>query len=98
MPTHFKRICLAIDELPPYLDFEVFKLQFLEGSNQVRELNFSAISDKQQYDFTYMPFTTPNEVTAPSTPRLDDRMDLCPLDRARRYDEDAIRSRASNSP
>jgi hypothetical protein len=29
MPTHFKRICLAIDELPPNLDFEVFKLQFL---------------------------------------------------------------------
>jgi hypothetical protein len=32
MPTHFKRICSVINELPPDINFEVSELQSLEAS------------------------------------------------------------------
>jgi hypothetical protein len=41
MPTHLKRICSVIDQLPPNLDFEVSQesdLQFAEVSGLSQEL------------------------------------------------------------
>jgi hypothetical protein len=32
IPTHFKRICLVIDKLPPNTNFEISELQFSEAS------------------------------------------------------------------
>jgi len=41
MLTHFKRLCLVVDELPLNLDFKVLQqleLQFLKGSGLLQEL------------------------------------------------------------
>ena len=47
MPTHFKRLCLIIDELPPNLDFKVSQqseLRFPEGSGLSQELESHHLS------------------------------------------------------
>ena len=43
MPTHFKRICSVINELPPDLDFEVSELQFSEEPGPSQPLEQSLL-------------------------------------------------------
>jgi hypothetical protein len=52
MPGHFKRICSAIDEIPPDLDFEVSELLFSVGSG------LPAVSEDQNFLQQSNPDTT----------------------------------------
>jgi hypothetical protein len=49
MPTHLKRICSVIDELPPDLDFEVSEQSEPGGSGLSRGLESHHLSDKSSH-------------------------------------------------
>jgi hypothetical protein len=49
IPTHFKRICSVIDELPPDLDFEVSQLSKPEESGLSQVLDGHHLSDQSSY-------------------------------------------------
>jgi hypothetical protein len=50
MPTHLKRICSAVDELPPDLDFEVSQQTELGESGLSQDLGSLHLSDQSSCD------------------------------------------------
>jgi hypothetical protein len=54
MPTHLKRICSVIDELPPDLDFEVSPQSEPGESGLSQGLESHHLSDQSSYDATSM--------------------------------------------
>jgi hypothetical protein len=50
MPTHLKRICLVIDDLPPDLDFEVSQYSELGESGLTQGLESHHLSDQTSHD------------------------------------------------
>jgi len=54
MPTHLKRICSVIDELPPDLDFEVSQQSELGESGLSQGLESHHLSDQSSYDAAFL--------------------------------------------
>jgi hypothetical protein len=54
MPTHFKRICSVIDELPPDLDFEVSQLSEPEESGLSQVLDGHHLSDQSSHGAAFL--------------------------------------------
>ncbi|ELR08217.1 hypothetical protein VC83_08021 [Pseudogymnoascus destructans] len=74
MPTHLKRICSVIDELPPDLDFEVSQQSDLGGSGLSQGLQSHHLSRKSSYGAVSLqeeaesqPSRTPSRDITPDT-------------------------------